>query len=398
MLSRYDKNTLLTFVILVTWFFQFYLTQKLWIHTDSEFPSIQLFSFLPIHFPHLLQTLLVWLTFLPIALLIWKPEQKKFLLFFLFPSLLLVMEDNLRLQPWFFLHLSMIVIITFEEKIQKENVTRFIQWIIIAIYFWGGVNKLNIAFAWEIFPWFTQHLGIGDAYFLGLDNLNAFPLPAKNYIAFLIPAFEILIAVFLIFPKCQKIGIAGVIVTHLVSLYAIGPWGHNWNEIVWPWNIEMPILTFLAFRNIQSINQNHWTKNFQTFKTKTGVVIMILFFLLPFLGLFGYHQKALSLHLYSGNSDELEFRFEGYDEKLASTSMAEHLYIDTTTLESTMKVEYWVIEQTGVPMYNSYGYFRKIGKHLCNCLDHPEKGGIWILRRSGFSSQQDTIRIPCKDL
>ena len=71
-----------------------------------------------------------------------------------------------------------------KKEIKKENVLRFLQWIVIAIYFWGGFNKLNIAFAWEIFPWFTQHLGIGENYFLGMDNLNTFPMPSENNIAF----------------------------------------------------------------------------------------------------------------------------------------------------------------------------------------------------------------------
>jgi hypothetical protein len=224
-------------------------------------------------------------------------------------------------------------------------------------------------------------------------------MPSENNIAFFIPVFEICIAVFLLIPKTRTIGIISVLLTHLVSLYAIGPWGHDWNQIVWPWNIEMPILTFLLFRKSQDFQfRKYISEQFHLMKSKVGIIILSLFFILPALSFFGFWDKALSLHLYSGNSDELEFYFDGYDDNLVNTSLAEHLYLDTTDMKSAMRVEYWAIQQTGVPMYNSKKYFRKVGKHLCDCLEHPEKGGIRIFTRSGFYSRQDTLDIPCKDL
>jgi hypothetical protein len=398
-LTTEKKINLSAGVVLITFITQFFVTKELWIPNERDFPMIPYFSFLPIVFNKSIDTILILLTFLSLGFLIWKPAEKKYLLLFFIPSILLILEDSIRLQPWFYLHLSMIGLICFAKEIQKENIIRFLQWIVIAIYLWGGINKLNIAFAWEIFPWFTQHLGIGDAYFLGMDNLNTFPLPMSQYIAFLIPLFEILIAILLFIPKFRNYGIIAIFITHLVSLYAIGPWGHNWNEIVWPWNIEMPFLALILFKKSSDINfRIYFIEQVQLIKSKTGIMILVLFYILPTIGLFGYWNKALSLHLYSGNSDELEFYFEGYDESLVNTSLASHLYLDTVSMNTTMKVEYWVIEQTGVPMYNSISYFKKVGKSLCDCIEQPEKGGIKILIRNGFKSQQDTLVIPCKDL
>jgi hypothetical protein len=398
-LSTEKKINFSAGVVLLTFFAQFFITKELWIPNERDFPLIPYFSFLPIAFNKTIDTFLIFLTFVSFIFLIWKPKEKKYLLLFFIPSLLLILEDTIRLQPWFYLHLVMMGIITFEKQISKENVIRFLQWIVIAIYFWSGFNKLNIAFAWEIFPWFTHHLGIGEAYFLGMDNLNTFTMPAQNNIAFILPAFEITTAILLFIPRFRVIGIILVLFLHLVSLYAIGPWGHNWNQIVWPWNIEMTILTFLLFYpSEKSLLKNYLIEQYSLLKTKTGMALITLFYVLPAISFTGIWDKALSLHLYSGNSDEMEFYFDGYEDNLVNTSLAEHLYLDTTDMKSAMRVEYWAIEQTCVPMYNSKKYFKKVGKHLCDCLEHPENGGIRIFTRTGFYSRQDTLEIPCKDL
>lgn len=399
MLKRINHTAGLSLIILITFYCQYYLTPELWIPNERDFPMIPYFSFLPLVFNKTIDTFLIFLTFLSFIFIIWKPNEKKYLLFFFIPSLLLILEDTIRLQPWFYLHLAMIGIISFEKQLSKENVLRLLQWVVIAIYFWSGFNKLNIAFAWEIFPWFTHHLGIGEAYFLGMDNLNTFPLPSQNNIAFVIPVFEMITAIFLFIPRLRLFGILAIFIIHLVSLYAIGPWGHDWNEIVWPWNIEMPVLTLLLFYLPEKTAfKNYIREQIQLMKTKAGIAILTLFFILPALSFTGIWDKALSLHLYSGNSDELEFYFDGYEDNLVNTSLEEHLYLDTTDMKSAMRVEYWAIQQTGVPMYNSKKYFKKIGKHLCDCLDHPENGGIRIFTRSGFNSIQDTLVFPCKEL
>lgn len=398
-MSIEKKINLSAGVILLTFFAQFFISKELWIPNERDYPLIPYFLFLPIASNKSIDTFLIFLTFVSFIFLIWKPNEKKYLLLFFIPSLLLILEDSIRLQPWFYLHLVMIGIITFEKQLSKENVIRFLQWIVIAIYFWSGFNKLNIAFAWEIFPWFTQHLGIGETYFLGMDNLNTFPLPSQNNIAFILPTFEMITAILLVIPRFRLIGISIVFILHLVSLYAIGPLGHNWNKIVWPWNIEMPILTFLLFYKLENITaKNYLMEQFLLVKTKTGLLILTLFFVLPAFTFIGIWDKALSLHLYSGNSDEMEFYFDGYEDNLVNTSLAGHLYLDTTDMKSAMRVEYWAIEQTGVPMYNSKKYFKKVGKYLCDCLEHPENGGIRIFTRTGFYSRQDTLEIPCKDL
>lgn len=395
-MKAFTKSNIISVLIIITFFVQVIISKELWIPSEREFPVVSFFSWLPLSLGKTVDIFLLVVMATSIVVLLLKPEQKKSLLLFIIPGLFLVLEDVTRLQPWFYLYLIMLLILSFEAKIGKEKVIQFLQWTLIALYFWGGFNKFTIAFAWEVFPWFTTPMGIGESYHLGFHNLNTFPLPSANYVAYFIPVFEISIPFLLFFKKTRLIGLVFILATHLFSLYAIGPWGHNWNQIVWPWNILMPILSFILFFDkniIASIQQQK-----ELVKSKVGLVLIAFLFFLPLIGFWGYWDKGLSFHLYSGNANEMEFYFSGYDEGLAKSSMATHLYYDKNTDFSLMKVESWAIEELGAPMYGTPRHMKRIGKHLCNCLDNPDNGGIMILERNGFYSKQDTTLIPCNEL
>jgi uncharacterized membrane protein YphA (DoxX/SURF4 family) len=290
----------------------------------------------------------------------------------------------------------MISLLAFEKTLTRQHLIRLLQFVVLAIYFWGGFNKLNLAFAWENFPWFMEPLGLGEYFFLGFGNLASFPLPALNYFAFLIPLVEICIAVFLIIPRFRKIGFILCVLTHLFSLFVIGPWGHNWNQVVWPWNVEMPILCFLLFYNPRE--EFSIQSYIQTLKSKAGLIILFLFLIAPVLSFFGKWDKELSIHLYSGNSRSMSFYFEGFQEKLVNTSISPYISLDTISMMNYMKVQHWATAEIATPIYSETRYLKRIGSHLCHCLENTENSGIEIVNRSGFFSTQDTLRFSCDEL
>ena len=395
-MSETKKIQVAAVLILLTCFIQFYLSPNLWLPINRDFPLIPFFEFLPLRLNHVLRILLISSMGLALILAVVFPKQKKVLLLFSVPAILFVLEDAMRLQPWFYMHIIMISLIAFEKKITQPNVLRFLQFILIAIYFWGGFNKLNIAFTWEVFPWLIEPTGFGEFYYLGFDNLNSFPLPVANYIAFVIPIVEIAIAIFLFIPRFRNFGLILCIFTHLFSLYSIGPLGQNWNIVVWPWNILMPILCWLLFYGDRE--ENYLQKYRQALKSKVGMLILFLFLAVPTLSFFGKWDKGMAMHLYSGNSSQMEFHFEGFQEQLVNSSFAPYLSLDTVTMTSFMKVRYWADAQLGTPMYSELRYLKKVGAYLCNCLENTNNSGIQIINRNGFYSTQDTLKISCEDL
>ena len=394
-MSTAKKTQHVSLLILLTCFIQFYLSSELWVPGKRDFPLIPFFEFLPLELNHGLRVLLIFLMSLSFFLILQYPDQKKYLLLFSIPAFLFVLEDAMRLQPWFYLHLIMLTLIAFETKITTQHLIRFLQLIVIAIYFWGGFNKLNVAFAWEIFPWLTQPFA-GDTYFLGYDNLNTFPLPAANYVAFIVPIVEITIAVFLLIPRLRFYGILLSILTHLLTLYAIGPLGQNWNFVVWPWNIAMPLLCWILFyqANQENALQNYW----YSLKSKAGALIVFLFLIAPALSFFGKWDNGMAMHLYSGSATQMDFYFHGFQKKLINSSIAPYLSLDTNSMTSSMHVRNWAADELGGPMYSEPRYLKKIGSYLCDCLENKEGAGVIIYERNGFYAQQDTLNLSCDEL
>ena len=61
------------------------------------------------------------------------------------------------------------------------------------------------------------------------------------------PFVEIAIAVMLWSPRLRRLAFALTILTHAFALLFLGPLGHNYNWVVWPWNLAMVALVFGLF-------------------------------------------------------------------------------------------------------------------------------------------------------
>ena len=390
------KTLVLSTVILLTCFSQFYLSSELWIPVKRDFPFVPFFELIPLKLNHGFRIVLLGAMLLSFAFTFMFPKRKDVLCLFCFCSLIFVLEDAMRLQPWFYLHILMLSVIALESRITQEKVLLYLQFILIGIYFWGGFNKLNLAFAWEVFPWLVSPFDHDQIFYPRPDNFNSIPLPAINYIAYVIPFIEILLALFLFIPKYRFTGIVLCLLTHVFSLLAIGPLGQNWNSVVWPWNVEMPILCFLLFYKSNQVN--YLSECWQALRSKLGIIVVFLFLCVPTLSFFNLWDKGMAFHLYSGNTMKLEFHFDGFQEKLIDKSFASHLSLDTTSMTSFMKVRSWSNDQLNTPMYGTTRHLKKVGHHLCDCLDKSDNGRLLIINRSGFLSKPDTTVVKCADL
>lgn len=106
----------------------------------------------------------------------------------------------------------------------------------------------------------------------------------------------------------------------------------------------------------------------------------------------------MTLDLYSGQTTQMEFYFQGFQKKLINRSIAKYLPLDTNSMQSFMHTRGWFIKQLGVPIHSEQRYLKKIGLYLCNCLENKDGAGITIYERNGFNSKQDTLNISCFDL
>jgi hypothetical protein len=141
------------------------------------------------------------------------------------------------------------------------------------------------------------------------------------------PITEIAIGVALWVRPLRRAALGAVLVVHLAAVLFLGPLGHNFNWVVWPWNLAMIVLVWVLFaadtfwqaRDDGSGRHSSHVKEpkarraaalgpgiTQTFaelrRSKTATVVVALFSFLPILSYAGWWDSYFSFALYSGNT------------------------------------------------------------------------------------------------
>lgn len=119
------------------------------------------------------------------------------------------------------------------------------------------------------------------------------------------PFLEIAIAIGLWFKPTRRSALAAVVLVHLFALLFLGPWGHNYNWVVWPWNLAMISLALALFPIAQSANEafpslaDSWTI---LRRSPLALAILLPFMLLPVLSYWDRWPSSFSFALYSNSS------------------------------------------------------------------------------------------------
>ena len=93
------------------------------------------------------------------------------------------------------------------------------------LYVWRGSFKINPDFP-DVFAWMLGPIA----------ELN----PANDEIitaAITVGLLELLMGAVLLVRKTSRIAVVGLSAMHISILYLIGPFGLDWNAVVWPWNM-----------------------------------------------------------------------------------------------------------------------------------------------------------------
>ena len=154
---------------------------------------------------------------------------------------LLLVLDQARLQPWvyqYILVLGVLLAYTFQKKEKRSEVYPVLSMIIVFMYLYSGLSKINPTFFNEVSIWMiepiTQQVSVWAQ--------GPFLMVSKG-----IPFLEIGVAVGLIFKSTRKYAGVILIMIHIFILILIGPLGHDWNSVVWPWNIFSILFILLLF-------------------------------------------------------------------------------------------------------------------------------------------------------
>jgi hypothetical protein len=285
-------------------------------------------------------------------------------------------QDQSRLQPWCYQYAFMLAALAFANTDTSLNVCRLI---VAAIYFWSGAQKLNPYFAPGAFTWLAHPLA---AHFPALAIKTGYAAPFV----------EMACAIGLLTRRFRMPAIVGLIAMHAGILLAIGPLGHGFNTVVWPWNIAMVVFLLLLFRHSETRGREIlWGPGrFQR-------LVLVLFGLAPALSFFNLWDSYLSAALYSGNKNQ--------GAVYMSAGVAEHLpdEVDDDVSEEAdgidkLLVNDWSFDELNAPAYPEVRVYKNVARKLCEFAAKPSDVRLEVQGKAVLANGSGKRTFTCSDL
>lgn len=361
------------------------LCWPLWIDVRS-YPTVPLLSSLP-PLPLVLNVGLLIVVISTFILAVFSSKPRWFLWTGLAIVGLLCVFDQSRWHPWvldYSFLLAVLAVFSWKAKDTAgyERSLRAVYLILGGIYFFSGLQKAHSHFINETFPWFIEPL-IHTAPFLksSLIRLGVF-----------VPLAEMAIGLAILTKRFRRVGLFSAALMHAFIFLLMGPFGRNWNVVVWPWTIAMLLINIiLAIRpSTDTIWQllkptQYWLQR----------MLLLVFFILPPLSFVNVWDSYLSQALYSGNITEAVLIIPATQISSLPPATRPHLTQNGTTAE--LLFSDWSLSEVHTPPYPETRIFKAISKSLCQSMEHTNEVVLYIQERRLWNNSSQT-RFSCEEL
>jgi hypothetical protein len=230
------------------------------------------------------------------------------------------------------------------------------RYMIVGVYFWAGFYKINTVFVLFVFPWFVSP-------FLHNETLIYF-------LACVTPFVECAIGVCLFFQRTRVIGVLLATCMLVIVLMCLGPLGHNWGMIVWPWNVWLHILELVLFM--------FWRGSMVTkdiLCDKRTLFAILLFWLLPCLAIVDKWGQNPSFMLYSGIPTTSFVQFDKHED-LSFLPAGAQSEIEKSNQINLMYIMLYSEHMATEPSLPGQDFIIKGARGICPHLLYPEKAKI----------------------
>ena len=370
-----EEQTRLKLVVRIIFsalFIQLLICFRLWIPGLRSFPMISLFKWLPVLWGNIPDIVLYLVMLGSCVTIIIRPLLQKALVCLLFAYLLLLVEDIDRLQPWLYIYLLMVSPLLFGGRNKTVSTIFLCRLVLTSVYFWSGLQKLNVHFAGNVFPWLVDFTG-GREYF-----------ETHSIYAYIVAFSEMSMGILLWIKPLRKMACFMVFGMHLFILIALCPLCHNWNYVVYPWNIAFASLVYLLFfRSTPTVIK----LSKQQFAAKLYLVpVIFLAGLMPFFGLMDKWDHLLSYGFYSGMPPDPEYYLPASKRGLLPLSSLHSQYLSDNKNTCYVQIDTWVMDEMNVPLYPEDRVYYEVAKKLSTTVVHDEQHtGLTINRKARFS-------------
>lgn len=310
-----------------------------------------------------------------------SPRPQKFIFSFLGIVIVFCLLDQTRWQPWVFQYgflLAALALFSWDSDDigGRERTLNVARLIVATTYIFSGLQKLNLHFINVDFPWIVEPI------------TNAFPA-ARGLLYVLgigAPFIQIGFGVGLLTRKYRRVSLILAVSMHAFILAMFGPFGQNWNDIIWPWTAAMAGLDLLLFTGKQkfSVRDIFWGN-----RHPYHVCVLVLFAILPFLSFFNLWDSYLSSALYSGNLTEATIYATDKGRDSLPASVGAYL-VHTSPDTNVLNIQRWAIEDLNVTPYPETRVYKKIAKAVCEHSQFPADFVLLVREQRMFWSKPET--------
>ena len=280
--------------------------------------------------------------------------------------------DQNRWQPWEYQYIFIIITLVINYK-NDTDALAIIAFIFAAIYFYSGLGKMNAVFSQSIQHALTRS-GIFHASNSYLYNFLVYHSGYASGIT------ELSLSIGLFFQRTKKIAAIFLILMHILILVLFGPFGINYDIIIWPWNIAMILLLYILF-----ISKQPASIQFKSIKKGWNKIIIILFGILPALNFFGYWDFFLSSSLFSTKPTDM---YICINKPRSSKELQPFIVLNKnkTLCDSNsliINVRTWSFQELMVPAYPELRVYKNIKSQLLKRYPDMEATFVIFLYTNG---------------
>jgi hypothetical protein len=355
------------------------MSSHLWIGPRS-YPKAPLSDVLP-EIEGVLADIMFAALLIVATMILVAPKPRWFIAAFLTLIVVFCLVDQARWQPWIFLYsilLGLLALFSWDRADigglgHTLNVARLI---VACTYIFSGLQKVNLNFMENDFPWMVQPI------------IDLFPSTTTLLRGFgiAVPFVQVGFGVGLLTKRFRSASLVVAIAMHGFILAMFGPLGLDWNSIVWPWTAAMAVFDIILFADTAedataSILWVRWRP--------AHVVVLVVFVVLPCLSFFNLWDSYLSAALYSGNLTEAEIYLTDAGSASLPASIRQRS-VRTSADTNVINLQRWAIEDLNVTPYPETRVYKALAKTVCGYLRDRTQLVLIVREQRMYFSRPET--------
>jgi hypothetical protein len=290
----------------------------------------------------------------------------------------LVLVNQHRLQPWVYLawwiSLNGLWVTGFAQGSPNgwQTAQRFWRWLVISVYFFSAISKLDYTFLRTLGGLFLSTLW---AMLPGVEPMAPDAWPVAWLMIF--PLGELLLAGGLAVGRFPRTFVGLAVFMHLLLLLILGPWGLNQQPGVWIWNlffIGQVGWLFWPMRETTPVSDDPSSHR----SGGIGFALLYLPLGLPLLQPFGACDHWLAWELYAPRGSRVQIFLAAplvepaseWSEFLAPDSSPEHGWV-----WHELRIDQWSLRQLHAPLYPEDRFQLGVALSVAQRVAEPE----WVL-------------------